>query len=384
MDTKRSNIMKRTYLALLVLIILLVVFSYFKFFYEQEEQRQAIKIGVIIPLTGEVATYGQAVRRGLEIAGGSEKGKNFDFIYEDSMADKRTAISALEKLFFSKVKYFIGDATSSVTYEIGPRIQAENGVLIVPIATGDRIKCIGENIFMISPRNEKQTHRIANFIKIHFDDKKVGCLFKQNDYGVNIANTFLKLFENNTYSQAYQDGQNDFRSLLLKFKTEAVNLVFLPGNYKETATILKQARQINYNAVFIGTDGTYSPKLIESAREASEGFLLTMMPVDYQSKIYLEFEKQYLEKNNNTKPDIFACYGYESGLIMMEAINSSSNNTSKEVIEYLQSHEFNSLTGMMHFENEGDPNQPGWEANRDYSVYVVQDGKFIPYDLAIN
>ena len=367
-----------------VIIVVITIVTIAIFSHGRKEDTTVINIGVIIPLTGEVATYGQSLRRGLELASGSEKGKNFDFIYEDSMANKRTAINALEKLFFSKVKYFIGDATSSVTYEIGPRIQAKNGVLMVPIATGDRIKCIGENIFMISPRNEKQTHRIVNFIKNIFDDKKIGCLFKQNDYGVNIAHTFLKLFKNETYSQAYQEGQNDFRSLLLKFKNEAVNLVFLPGNYIETATILKQARQINYNAVFIGTDGTYSPKLIESAREASEGFLLTMMPVDYQSKIYLEFEKQYLKKNNNTKPDIFACYGYESGLIMMEAINSSSSNTTKEVIEYLQSNEFNSLTGMMHFENEGDPNRPGWEANRDYIVYVVQDGKFIPYDLAVN
>jgi len=292
------------------------------------DDAKAINIGVILPLTGEVATYGQSVKKGLDIAIEIEESKNFKLIYEDSRANKKTAINALEKLFFSKVKYFIGDATSTVTYEIGPRIQAQNGVLIVPIATGDRIREIGENVFMMSPRNEKQTRKIANFIKERFYNKRIGCFFKQNEYGVNIANTFFKLFNESIYSQAYQEGQSDFKSSLLKFKSKGIELVFLPGNYEETATILKQAREINYKADFIGTDGTYSPKLIELAGEASEKFLLTMMPVDYNSKMYLEFEKIYYEKFK-TKPDIFACYGYESGIIMMDAIKSSSQNKPK-------------------------------------------------------
>ncbi len=345
----------------------------------QEKENHKVDIGVILPLTGEVATYGQAVKSGLDIALENDVNKKFRLLYEDSRADKKTAINALEKLFFNKVEFFIGDATSSVTYEIGPRIQAKNKILVVPIATGDRIREIGENIFMISPRNEKQTKKIASFIKEKFSGKRIGCFFKQNDYGVNIANTFLKLFENNIYSQAYQEGQSDFRSSLLKFRDERVELVFLPGNYEETAAILKQSREINYNAVFIGTDGTYSPKLIELAGDASENFLLAMMPIDYKSKIYLEFEAKYLQKHN-AKPDIFACYGYESGLIIMDAISSSLNKSIAEIKNYLQSKEFDSLTGKMHFENEVEANRPSWEANRDYKIYIVKKGNFTPYN----
>lgn len=353
----------------------LMVFIYF-WGCDKEDGAQKVKIGVILPLTGEVATYGKSVQAGLDIAIPKDDPK-LELLYEDSRADKKTAINALEKFFFSKVNFFIGDATSTVTYEIGPRIQAKDGILIVPIATGDKIREIGENVFMISPRNEKQTKKIANFIQNQFNGKKIGCFFKQNDYGVNIANTFLELFEDNAYSQAYQEGQSDFRTSLLKFKSEGIELVFLPGNYEETATILKQSREINYQAVFIGTDGTYSPKLIELAGEASEGFLLAMMPVDYDSETYIEFEVKWLKKNQ-AKPDIFACYGYESGIIMKTAIDSSEHKTTEEVRKYLQTKEFSSLTGMMHFENEGDPNWPSWEATRDYQIYVVKNGEFIP------
>ena len=96
-----------------------------------------------------------------------------------------------------------------------------------------------------------------------------------------------------------------------------------------------------------------------------------MMPVDYNSKMYLEFEKIYYEKFK-TKPDIFACYGYESGIIMMDAIKSSSQNKPEEVIRYLLSNEFNSLTGIMSFDEKG-------EAKRNFQIYKVENGAFIPY-----
>jgi branched-chain amino acid transport system substrate-binding protein len=364
-----------------IFLTFLIIFSFIYITGCNKKEENIIKIGVILPLTGEVATYGQSVQKGLDIAIEGNKNKIFKLIYEDSKAEKKTAINALEKLFFNKVKFFIGDATSTVTYEIGPRIQVKNGILIVPIATGDRIREIGENVFMLSPRNEKQTRKIADFIKEQFSSKKVGCFFKQNDYGVNIANTFLKLFNNDINSQAYQEGQNDFRSALTKFKSEGIDLIFLPGNYEETASILRQAMEINYKAVFIGTDGTYSPKLIELAGVASEKFLLTMMPVDYHSEIYIEFEKKF-KKKYNTKPDIFACYGYESGLIMIKAINSSSNKTTAEVKRYLQTNDFPSLTGMMRFEKGGNPSWLSWEANRDYKIYIVKKGDFIPFPLS--
>jgi branched-chain amino acid transport system substrate-binding protein len=217
--------------------------------------------------------------------------------------------------------------------------------------------------------------RIAEFIKQRYPNRTVGCLFKQNDYGVNIANTFFKLFNDKIYSQAYQEGQNDFRSLLSKFKSSNVNLIFLPGNYEETAQILKQAKEIKYDALFIGTDGAYSPKLIELAHGAAENFLLSMMPVDYSSPAYLEFERAYLD-THHTKPDIFSCYGYESGLIMIEALkNTGPNPTSQKVKAYLRSTSFNSLTGALRFDIKGEP-------NRDYKIYTVHNNEFQPYSYS--
>jgi branched-chain amino acid transport system substrate-binding protein len=334
------------------------------------------KIGIVIPLTGEVATYGESVKKGIDIAYENLRDTKFKYakpIYGDSKGQKGAAINVLENLFFSKVKFFIGDATSTVTYEIGPRIQAKGGLLIVPIATGDKIREIGDNVFMISPRNEKQTQRIIEYIKERGESpNEIGCLFKQNDYGVNIANTFFKEFSN-AYSQAYQEGQNDFKSILVKFREKNIKTIFVPGNYEETALILKQAKGLNYAPTFIGTDGSYSPKLIELAGEGtSNGFLLTMMPIDYSSDSYIKFKALYNKKYPNEEEDIFACYGYETFIVLINAMENTQNCTVKEVSDYLRNHDFNSLTGTLKFDLQG-------EAIREYQIYEVKDDKFVPF-----
>ena len=337
-----------------------------------KQENDTIKIGIILPLTGDVATYGKSVKKGIDIAIENENTISIKPFYEDSKANKIASINALESLFARKINFFIGDATSTVTYEIGPRIQKEDKILIVPIATGDKISKIGKNVFMISPRNEKQTLKIINFINNEFKNKKIGCLFKQNDYGVNIANTFFHEFPD-IFSQAYQEGQNDFKTILNKFIKENVEIIFVPGNYEETAKILKQSREINYNPIYIGTDGCYSPKLIELAGNASENFLLTIMPVDYNSEMYRNFEKLFYNKFNS-KPDIFSCYGYESAIILINSLKNSVDRTSSEISNYLLSNSFKSLTGEidLRFDNNG-------EAERNYQIYIVKDGNFIPY-----
>jgi branched-chain amino acid transport system substrate-binding protein len=248
--------------------------------------------------------------------------------------------------------------------------------LVVPIATGDKIKET-THVFMISPRNEKQSWKIFDFIKKE-GINKVGCLFKQNDYGVNIAYTFMDSISKvgiETYSQAYQEGQNDFKSLLRKFEERGFQTIFIPGNYEETALILKQSKELAQNITFIGTDGCYSPDLIQLAGTASEGFLLTMMPLNKDSELYKHFLGLYKAKKSESEkePDVFTCYGYETFCILFKAIENATNQEVKEVSDYLMQNKFNSLTDTLNFDAQG-------EAVREYKIYEVKKGEFTPTD----
>jgi ABC-type branched-subunit amino acid transport system substrate-binding protein len=108
-----------------IIIAVLLVFS----FGCAKKVDKEINIGIIVPLTGDAAVYGNALKKGLDLAvdeinkTGGIKGKKVSLIYEDSQADPKTAISAFNKLVtVNKVSLIIGDMFSSTTLSIAPLV----------------------------------------------------------------------------------------------------------------------------------------------------------------------------------------------------------------------------------------------------------------------
>jgi branched-chain amino acid transport system substrate-binding protein len=334
----------------------------------------SIKLGAVIPLSGEVATYGESLKKGFEIAVAEDSGK-FQIIYEDSKADKNTGISGINKLISQdKVKFVFGDATSGVMLATAPIAEKNKVILFDAIATSDDIIKSGDYIFRNSPSNYKQAVKAASFIMNDLKSTNIAIIYNQTDYGVNLSERFKNEIKGNNlipvFEAGYQDGTIDFKTILAKLKSSNADAVFVPGNYEETANLLKQARQLGITIPFVGTDGAYSPKLIEIAGSATNNFYLTMMGVDINNEMYKNFVKTYKEKYNS-EPDVFTAYGYETAKILFQAISKMGNDAEK-VKQYLYSNTFNSLTGELKFDSDG-------EVIRDYVILKVSNNNFVNY-----
>jgi branched-chain amino acid transport system substrate-binding protein len=100
-------------------VIAVVAIGVLVYLNKKDKNENVVKVGVILPLTGDVATYGKSVQEGLDIAV-DELGKNakfkYELVYQDSKAQAGVSLSAVEYLTSQGIKFFIGDATSTVTY----------------------------------------------------------------------------------------------------------------------------------------------------------------------------------------------------------------------------------------------------------------------------
>ncbi len=339
-----------------------------------QTKTKVIKVGAVIPLTGEVATYGESLRRGFEMAVAEDSG-SIKIIYEDSKGDKNVGMSAINKLIFiNKVKFVLGPATSGVTLAIAPIAEKNKVILFDAIATSDAISKSGAYIFRSSPSNYKQAIKAASFITKVLKVTDIAIIYNQTDYGVNLTEKFKNELKGLSitpiYVTGYQNGTNDFRTILSKLKSSNARAVFVPGNYEETAVMLKQARQMGITIPFVGTDGAYSPKLIEIAGNATDNFYLTMMGVDTKNEMYKNFVSNYKLKYNK-EPNIFTAYGYEAAKILFKAISKSGNNADK-VRQYLDSNTFESFTGQLTFDSNGD-------VSRNYVILKVTNKHFVNY-----
>src|SRR6266568_1649198 len=115
------NTTRKILLGLIPMIVMLVVIGGCS---KRGAEDAGIKLGVLLPLTGEAASFGQDCQKGIQLAleeANLEKGKPITAFFEDSKADPKTAVAAFNKLVgVNKVTAVIGDMFSSTTLAVAP------------------------------------------------------------------------------------------------------------------------------------------------------------------------------------------------------------------------------------------------------------------------
>lgn len=107
---------------------------------------EPVKIGVIAPLTGVVADYGEEIRKGA-LAGVA--GKNVELVFEDDKCDPKEAVSAFQKLTgFQKISFIIGPACGSPQEAIVPLLNNQKILALVPAAASSELYGKSGNNFL--------------------------------------------------------------------------------------------------------------------------------------------------------------------------------------------------------------------------------------------
>lgn len=333
----------------------------------------SIRIGVVAPLTGEGATYGASMKRGFDLAFKEEP--RFTLVYEDDKLSPSGGVTALNKLISAdKVKVVLGSAASSVTLAMAPIAESNKVILFSTISTSDDLRKSGEYFFRNVPRNEVQGFTGAEFLYNHLKKRTVAIVKKNDEYGTNLSTSFKSKFEELggkvVFEEAYTPSTKDFRAIIAKVKKQKPDAIYTPGNYEEVASFLKQLTEAKVTLPILGGDGSYSPELIKIAGNAAEGFYVTMMTVG-QTDYYTKFKEQFVSTYNRD-PDVYDAYAYEAGKIIMQTIDAVGNDATK-IRDYLLSTTFDSVTGPLKFDADG-------EVDRKYGVLQVRGSKFIEVD----
>ena len=131
------------------------------------KDKEIIKIGAILPLTGDLATYGQSGQEGMEIAL-DEFNKEFPnkvkLVLEDDKGTVKDGISAINKLITNdKVQIIMGSMSSGVTLGIAPIVEKNKVVLVAPTSTASEVTNAGDFIFRICVSDEYEGKAMATW-----------------------------------------------------------------------------------------------------------------------------------------------------------------------------------------------------------------------------
>ncbi len=344
---------------------------------------QTIKIGAVLPLSGDAAVYGKAIKDGIELAlseinaKGGVDGKGITVIYEDDQGKTTLGVSAVQKLITQdNVPVIIGGAMSSVCGAIGRICQRSKVVLLSPTATAPSLREIGNFLFFLWPSDNYDGKIMAEFAYKELGVRRVAILYVNLEYGKGIETVFRREFEKLggqvVASEAYAQGATDFRAQLTKIKALSPDALYLPGYYKELAGILKQARQLGLRTKFLSVNSFYDPKLLQIAGDSAEGAIFTYPMYDPKSKdpVTRKFVDAF-KKKYGKEPDIFAVQGYDALNLVALAIDRGGFTAEgiRQALSEIKN--YPGAGGTITFDKNGDVIKP-------LRLLTVRKGKFSP------
>ncbi|MFF2459560.1 ABC transporter substrate-binding protein [Peribacillus simplex] len=312
-----------------------------------------IKIGVNLELSGGVASYGQSIAEGLELATAEINkegidGKKIKLIKVDNKSEASEATSGAIKLTSQdKVAAIVGAATSTNSIAQVQIAQDNKVPVISPSGTSPEITFskdkLNDYIFRTSFIDPFQGTVAANFATKEIKAKSAAIYIDSaSDYSKGLAAAFKEQFEKNggkiVAEEAYIAKDTDFRSTLTRLKSAKPDFIFLPGYYEEAGLIVKQARETGLDVPFMGGDGWDSPKLVEiaGAKALNNTFITNHYSSGDPDKKIQNFVSAFKAKYKDKSPDAFNALGYDTGYFLADAIKRAGSADSEKIKEALE------------------------------------------------
>ncbi len=343
-----------------------------------------IKIGVFEPLTGANGAGGADEYDGIKLANKlapTVLGKKVQLVAVDNKSDKVEAANAATVLVQKeKVKAVIGSWGSSLSMAGGP-IFAEAKVPAVAVSATNPNVTKGNNFyFRVCFLDPFQGTVNATYAFNTLKAKKVAIIREvSNDYSVGLAKFFVDEFVKLAGDPAaivatadYNTGDQDFTAQLTNIKKFEPDVIFAPGNYTESALIIKQARALGMTAQFLGGDTWDMAAFQQVGGEAVEGatfstFFANDVPINKTSEAFLKaFREEYKKE-----PPAVAALGYDAYMVVLDAIKRANSTDPQKIRDAIaQTKDFEGSAGSITINAERN-------ADKAAVFKTVKDGKFV-------
>ncbi len=340
---------------------------------QQIQGKKIIKLGAILPLTGDAATYGKNCQKGMIVASIIY---GIDITFEDSALDPKKAINALNKLVnINKVDAVLGDMFSSTTLAFAPQAERKNIIVLSPTAGSEEVPKTGKFIFSLYPSAFVEGAYMADKLIEMKEDFAVGIIHTQEQVYTDIAKGFVdelksKIKKDVVFVEAIQPNLRVYKDIISKYmKTTDVDTVYLSGDKIMVCNFIKQSKQMEWSVSFFSQSTLYDQSLIDQFGAYLGDVIFTgpYFDVNNKDEITKKFIMNFKDQFKND-PDVWAAYGFDSVLTVYEAFTKCGNCDNLKISDTLRNLNIIGTTGQIRFNQYGG-------AIRTFKLFSFKDGK---------
>jgi branched-chain amino acid transport system substrate-binding protein len=358
-------------------------------------QVATVKIVALLPLTGDLATFGKANKEAVLMAANDvnryleSKGANWRIKVQivDSATDPATAKDRFDAFYQQGVRFFIGPMSSAELSQIVSLIQQGYKAVVISQSSTAPALALKDTVFRFPPPDEFQGKVLA---RLYESDgvTHVIIVYRNDDWGSGLAGYVEEYFKQAGGTIAdkipYDPKAANFANVVEQIKNDVENLLGqgVPAEkigveliaFEEAANILEIAN--NYDVLkkvkWYGSDGSalsqaivQSPGAAEFASTVVWKNTITFSVTDKTGEVFCE-----LKRRVGYTPDPYSLIAYDAVWVLALAIEkaggpkASVEAVAQAIPQVLK--EYVGVSGKIVLNEFGD------RAGSDYGVFVVE------------
>ena len=349
---------------------------------KEAAKSDVVKVGVFLPLTGDNAAGGELELRGIKLANKIHPtvlGKKVELVVADNKSDKAESASVAARLIEKdKVVTLIGTYGSSLAMAAGNIVKEAKVPAIGTSCTNPQVTANNDYYFRACFIDPFQGTVMANYAFKNGARNVAIVQEVSNDYSVGVAKFFKEAFIKLTNDPDciidvanYQTGDKDFTAILTNLKAKNPDAVFAPGNFTESALLIKQAHQLGINVPFMGGDTWETQEFIDVGGKDVEGAVMSTA-FDREKASTQEaqkFLKAYTDEYK-AEPSALSAMAYDAYLIAIDAMKRANSVEPQKIRDAIATtKDLEAVTGKTTLDKNGD-------AEKAAVIKVVKEGKF--------
>ena len=330
-------------------------------------------VGIIAPLSGDYASYGIEIQRGVQLAKDTleSEGIKLKTIFEDACIPSKGVAAAKKLIQIDRISALVGNyciASMVPNTEIFER----NNILAFQSSVVPNSLLNKRNIISTYPSIAEEATKLAEHAYTSIGSRAVAILYLQTPWGEEFrtafANEFKRLGGRITAEEGNPIGVNEFRTELTKIKASKPDTLFFVHVGPTMGNALKQARILGLRQTALGPDESEQIEVIQIGQQAAEGLTIIVPEATVSSKNSENFKRMYKDKYK-TSSTLLAAHAFDATLIAARAIKKCNNDKSCISSQVRATPQFTGASGNFSISGDG-------STERQYVIKKVINGKF--------
>lgn len=276
--------------------------------------KKPITVGVLLPLTGDFAFFGEQARQGIEVALAelNRNGEQIRAIYEDEKCLPKAAVEGFKKLVtVDHVDQIIGPVCTGSILSVAQSAKALKRYFLALLDTNRPVAESGEFTYSIGYSSEEEAEIVAEHVRVS-GFVRIGIIYEEDAWAICVKDAFKAKLEAIGGSVVAEEAQvvlgaasaPDYRPVITKVMSRKPDALFVVPAYNG-GFFLKQLRSLGNKLPVFGPDTFAITDVIDIAKDAAEGVVCANALVDESTPGALRLYEVLKKQLGHAPPSIF-------------------------------------------------------------------------------